>query len=92
MEQALLNVIVVLLGFFILMFCLSMYFILKDERMKINTLVNEEDLLIKYHKDIEEAKDWEEVVSINSQFISRHPENLTPSGAYLSIRKRTRPR
>lgn len=68
------------------------YLAFKNARDITNTLVNEENMLIKYHKDIEEAKDWEEVERINSQFISRHPENLTPSEAYLSIRKRTRPR
>lgn len=68
------------------------YLAFKNAREITNTLANEENLLIKYHKDIEETKDWEEVKHINSQFISHHPKNLTPFEAYLSIRKRTKPR
>lgn len=63
-----------------------LYIAFKDNQKQLKDFVFQEELLLQYQKDVETAKDFEEVQKLTQEFIKAHPKNLTPAKAYEYLR------
>lgn len=63
-----------------------LYLTYKDNQKQLKDFVFQEELLLQYQKDVETAKDFEEVNKLTQEFIKTHPKNLTPAKAYEYLR------